>query len=138
MAGEERSPPGGISALLSFIEEHRAAVRFDFRHFLHISLGDVGESVSFGEALDLVVELLKETGSHLVAELTGLNRPMSWADMSMVILAETYLNAHRDPKKQPKPVTLFDMWEKRDPNSDVTTERRAELEEQLERRSAFR
>lgn len=138
MAGEERGPPGGTAALLAFVEEHRAALRFDFRHYLHIPLGELGESVSFGEALDLMVELLKETGSHVVAELSGLARPMSWADMAMVVLAEAYLNAHRDPKKQPKPVTLFELWEKRDPNADVTAERRAELEEQLERRSAFR
>lgn len=101
-------------------------------------LGDIGGPVTFGEGIDLVVELLKETGSHVVAELTGLNRPLSWADMAMVVLAESYLNAHRDPKKQAKPVTLFEMWEKRDPNADVTPERRAELEAQLERRSAFR
>lgn len=138
MAGEERRPPGGSAALLDFIEEHRAALRFDFRHYLQIPLGEIGESVSFGEALDLVVELLKETGSHVVAELSGLTRSMSWADMAMVVLAEGYLNAHRDTKKQPKPVTLFELWEKRDTNADVTPERRRELEEQLERRSAFR
>lgn len=105
---------------------------------LHISLDDIGGPVTFGEALDLVVELLKETGSHVVAELSGLNRPLSWADMAIIVLAEGYLNAHRDTKKQQKPVTLFDMWQKRDPNADVTAERRRELEQQLERRSAFR
>ncbi|WP_344820233.1 hypothetical protein [Microbacterium soli] len=81
---------------------------------------------------------MKETGSHLVMELSGLTRALSWADMAMVVLAESYLNANRDQKKHPKPVTLFEMWEKRDTNADVTPERRAELEAQLERRSAFR
>lgn len=137
MAGEERGPPGGSVALLQFVEEHRAALRFDFRHYLHVSLDEVGGSVTFGEALDLVVELLKETGSHLVAELAGMSRPLSWADLAVITLTEAYLNAHRDPKKQPKPVQLFDLWEKTDPNADVTAERRAELEAQLERRSAF-
>lgn len=101
-------------------------------------LDDIGGPVTYGEALDLVVELLKETGSHVAGEVAGLNRPASWADMAMIVLAEGYLNAHRDPKKQPKPVTLFELWEKRDPNADVTPQRRAELVEQLERRSAFR
>lgn len=137
MAGEERGPPGGTAALLEFVEEHRPALRFDFRHVLHIGLGEVGESVSFGEAIDLIVELMRETGSHIVADLTGLHRPMSWADIAMVTLAEAYLNAHRDVKKHPKPVQLFEVWVKQDPNADVTPERRRELEEQLERRSAF-
>lgn len=139
MAGEERGPPGGTLALLEFLEEHRAALRFDFRHLLHVPLSVIGtDEMSFGEALDQVVEILKETGSHLVAELAGMSRPLSWADLAVITLTEVYLNAHRDPKKQPTPVQLFELWEKRDPNSDVTPERRAELEEQLERRSAFR
>lgn len=137
MAGEERGAPGGISALLEFVEEHRSALRWDFRRYLQIRLDDIGESVTYGEGLDLLVELLKETGSHVVAEITGLSRPASWADMAVITLAETYLNAHRDPKKVPKPITLFELWEKKDPNADVTPERRRELEQQLERRSAF-
>lgn len=137
MGGEERGAPGGTFALLAFVEEHRTALRFDFRHLLHLSLDDIGVSVSFGEALDLVIGVLKETGSHVVAELVGLTRPLSWADMSVIVLTETYLNAHRDRKKAPKPITLFELWEKKDPNADVTPERRRELEQQLERRSAF-
>jgi hypothetical protein len=113
-------------------------LRFDFRHYLHLPLDQVGESVTFGEATDLVVELMKETGSHLVAELSGMTRPLSWADLSVITLTEAYLNSHRDPKKQPRPVQLFDLWAKQDPNADVTPERRRELHEQLERRSAFR
>jgi hypothetical protein len=115
-------------------------LRFDFRHFfpgIPEGLDGIGLSVPFGEALDLVVGLLKETGSHVVAEIVGLTRPLSWADMAVITLAEAYLNSHRDPKKNPKPFTLFEMWEKQDPNADVTPERRRELEEQLERRSAF-
>lgn len=140
MGREERGPPGGTVALLAFVEEHRAALRFDFRHrFPGIADGinGIGTSVLFGEALDLVVGLLKETGSHLVAEIVGLTRPLSWADIAVITLTESYLNAHRDPKKSPKPFTLFEIWEKQDPNADVTPERRRELEEQLERRSAF-
>ncbi len=138
MAGEERGAPGGTLALLSFCQEHRSALRWDFRHLLRISLDEVGDSVTYGEALDLVVELMKETGSHLVAELTGMTRPLSWADLSVITLTEAYLNSHRDPKKQPKPVQLFELWEKKDPNADVAPERRRELKAQLERRSAFR
>lgn len=103
-----------------------------------MSVDEIGETVTFGEGLDLVVGLLKETGSHLVAELSGLNRPMSWADLAAIVHAEGFLNANRDAKKNPKPVTLFELWQKRDPHADVTPERRRELEEQLERRSAFR
>ena len=138
MGGEERGPPGGTAALLAFVEEHQVALRFDFRHFLHVPLSEVGQSIPYGEAADLIVGLLKETGSHVVAELSGLRRPMSWADLAMITLAEAYLNGHRDEKKSPRPIQLFDLWEKSDPNADVTPERRRELEEQLERRSAFR
>lgn len=136
MAGEERGAPGGILGLLDFIEEHRTALTWDFRRYLNLSLDEIGETVSWGEVRALIVELTKETGSHLVAEMSGLARALSWGDLAGVLLSEAYLNVHRDPKKNRSPVRLFDVWA--GPNADVTPERRQELREQLERRSAFR
>ena len=81
---------------------------------------------------------MKETGSHIVAELSGMSRPLSWSEIALITHAEGYLNANRDPKRQPTPIQLFEIWEKKDPNADVTPERRAELTKQLERRSAFK
>ncbi|MFI8593727.1 hypothetical protein ACIGCK_04765 [Microbacterium sp. NPDC078428] len=69
--------------------------------------------------------------------MVGQDRAASQADVAAIIHAEAFMNVHRDPKKRRDPFTLPGPWSTKDPNADVTPERRAELEEQLGRRSAF-
>lgn len=68
----------------------------------------------------------------------GLDHAATHADEAVIVHATGYLNVHRDVKKRREPYTLPGPWPVYDPNADVTPERRAELREQLERRSAFR
>jgi hypothetical protein len=86
----------------------------------------------------LVTELLRETGSHLHADATGLDFAASQADLATILHAEWFINANRDQKVLKEPIKLARPWLAKPPNADVTPARRAELERQLERRSAFR
>lgn len=94
---------------------------------------EVGESVPYGEALDLVRELRKEWASHLVASESGWSWVSSLGDIVATLHAESYINVHReDTFRLPKP------WDNDAPAVVVTDVERAELVEKLERRSAFR
>lgn len=106
MGGKERSPPGGTAALLALIDEHRAAVTWDLRRYHGLSIDDLGVVVSWREAIDLVNELIKETGSHLYAEQTGLRFAASQADLASILHAEAFVNANRDRAKSPEPFRL--------------------------------
>ncbi|UOE45470.1 hypothetical protein [Agromyces larvae] len=99
----------------------------------------VGRTVTFGETRDLMLELNRETGSHLHASLRGYDRyAMSESGLAQLVLAEAYFNVHRDQRKHREPYDFGRPWSVPDANADVTPERRAELVAALERRSAFR
>lgn len=102
-----------------------------------MSLYDVGESVSFGEAIHLVNELRREWGTHLHAEANDWEFPVRYGEVMQLVQAAAYLSAHRDPKDKKRPVELPKPWHSGN-KPRVTAEERAALEQQLERRSAFR
>ena len=62
--------------------------------------------MSWGEAVLLVAELSRESGSHLFAARAGFDFVASHADSAGIILAQAYLNSHRDREKFPQPVRL--------------------------------
>ena len=136
MAGEAAGLRGGSAALLELIEEHRPEFTFDFRRYFGVPLSAVGESIPYGEARLLIIELRKESGSHTHMVMHDFKETASLADFAAIRHAEWYMNAHR--KLNTPPIELPPIWEPPDPNADVTPERRAELEAQLEARSAFR
>jgi hypothetical protein len=110
-------------------------VRYDFRHRLGLALEDVGGRVTFGEAIDLVDQLIREAGTHTHASVNGWSFPMTNAERSAQIHALAFLNVHRDVKKHPKPFELPWPWPERDA---VTDDERKSLTAQLDRRSALR
>lgn len=136
MAREERGPLGGTFALLDLIEEHRSAVTWDLRRYLGLSIADLGDTVTWGEATLLITELGKETGSHLFAALAGYRVAASQAELAAVLHAEAFVNAHRDREKHPEPFRLpsplVDVAE--DAPTDVELEQAREL---LEKYSMF-
>lgn len=135
MAAAGGRAPGGSVALLRFVEEHRAAIRFDFRDRFGISADDIGDTVSFGEAIDLIDELAVEMGTHLQASMDGWQWPASWSEINQAQLTEAYFNVHRDEKKRPQPFVVPMPWPGKD---QATPEERAAAIAQLERRSVFR
>lgn len=136
MAGEAAGHGGGSAALLELIEEHRPEFTFDFRRYFGVPLSEVGWSIPYGEAWLLILELRKESGSHTHMARHGFIETASLAEFAAIRHAEWYMNAHRKPNTPL--IELPPIWTPPDPNADVTPERRAELEAQLERRSAFR
>ncbi|WP_137843862.1 hypothetical protein [Microbacterium sp. 2FI] len=135
MAREAAGLRGGSAALLELIEEHRPEFTFDFRRYFGVSVNEVGWSIPYGEAWLLILELRRESGSHTHMLRHGFTETASLADFAAIRHAEWFMNSH---KKDKAPlIELPHIWEPPDPNADVTPERRAELEAQLERRSAF-
>lgn len=135
MAGEAGRHIGGSAALLELIEEHHSTLTFDFRRYFGVPLSEVGQSITHGEAWILILELRRETGSHTHMVRYGFTETSSLAEFAAIRHAEWYMNVHRTPKSSL--IELPIPWEKPNPNADVTPERRAELEAQLQRRSAF-
>lgn len=136
MAEGRRAAAGGSLRLLEFVEEHRSALVWDFRRYLGEPLDSIGRrgGIRFGEAQTLILELMRETGSHLYAEIVGLDLAASQSEIATIRVAQDVADYLR------KPDSRFEIpgpWRRADPNADVTPERRAELEVAFEEVSAF-
>lgn len=126
--------PGGIFRLLDLVEEHRAALRFDFRDRFHESLDELGVTVRYGEAIDLVEGLLETRGTRVHAAVRDWAYTMTRDQQLMQLLVELYAEVHRDPKKRSTPMSLGWPWPD---EADVTEEEREALTQQLIARSAL-
>jgi hypothetical protein len=135
MAREAGRHAGGSAALLELIEEHKAAFTFDFRRYFGMPVSAIGREITYGEAWLLVLELRRESGSHMHMVRYGLTETATLADLAAIRHAEWYMNVHK--KDNVPEIELPHPWEKPDPNADVTPEQRADLRAQLQRRSAF-
>jgi len=135
MAGSERGKPGGISALITIIDEHKPALRYDFRHYLGLSLDKVIlDPTHWGVVRDYVLEIARETGSHLYANAAGWTLAGSQADVANILLSEWYYNVNRAEKSEP--VDLPKPWVM-SAKSDVTPNERQQIEARLKQYSMF-
>lgn len=100
-------------------------------------LSRIGRDYTYGEADRWIRGLFKESGSHLFAEQNDYKVAASHADVATILHAQAWMNWHRDSKVTPEPILLPGPWRREDSNADVTPERRAELEAELNARSAF-
>ncbi len=91
--------------------------------------------MTYGEAILLVDALKGEPGTHCHAAAQGWGWPATYADVAVIMLTESTLNWRRDTKAQPQPTHLPRPWPD---GSSVAPELRAELTEQLRKRSVFR
>lgn len=104
-----------------------------------MSLAELGESVTFGEALDLVDQLQLETGSHLSASVNGHQWASTWGERHMFLLNSRHLNIHRDEKKHPQPIDLPAPWDEvTAPEPEPTPEELEAARARLRSVSAFR
>lgn len=94
MGGAQPDAPGEIAQLLDVIEEHESAVRYDLRK-LGMSLDDIGEAYSWADAVAVVEQLKRDTGSHLWASLAGYSWAASMADVALILMATRKLNEGR-------------------------------------------
>jgi hypothetical protein len=84
-----------------------------------------------------VLELKREFGSHLNADINGWDYAAGYGEVMSGIHASAFLNANRDTKLHPKPIVLPMPWPNETAVEDVTPEERAKLRASLLRRSAF-
>jgi hypothetical protein len=130
--------PGGIVALYAFVGKHRRALRYDFRRHFGVALDEIGRSIPFSEAIDLVTELEHDFGSHLTASVAGWEFAISYGEFITWLHATAFVNSNRDPKQTPKPIELPVPWDRGRPAAEqVTDEERAALKAKLLRHSAF-
>lgn len=138
MEREAAGIAGGTAALLAFVAEHERALTYDFRAKFCLPLSAVGSDVTYGEAIILIEGLLRETGSHLVAKMSGYDWVASHADVALITLSEWFMNVHRDRDKSPEPLRLPRPWPAGRTAPDVNEEERAALVLKLTERSALR
>ena len=92
---------GGILKLRELIEEHTPEVAFDFRNKFGISYEEIGNSVSWLEAIYLVSVLPRDVSSCLYASQNEWTFAVS---REWLVLKDTYeLNAAIATRKVPKP-----------------------------------
>lgn len=76
MAGNDHG--GGIFGLLDLIEEHKSALRYDWRNRFAVGFDEsVPGVIGWEEALDLVRVLRSDPSSQLAASLEGWDYPLS-------------------------------------------------------------
>lgn len=101
-----------------------------------MSIDRIGRDFTFGEGKSLILELMRESGSHLFANLAEFNIAASQSDVASILHAEWYMNVHRDHKKVREPIQLPRPWSAGGADQ-VSADERAEYEQQLRARSAF-
>jgi hypothetical protein len=133
--GAARCRPGGIARLYRRVGEHRAALAHDFRRYYGLSLSEIGRSIPYREAIDLVDELEREIGSHYMAAKLGWSFAAGYGELMAGLHLSAFINANRDPKSTPVEVML--PWTVAEPEEQVSAAERAHLREQLRKRSAI-
>lgn len=95
-----RTTPG-IAKLRELIEEHPAELTFDFRTKFQLSIHDIGDRITWLEAVYLVAVLLRDPTSWLQAVHAGWKHPVS---QEWMVAVHTYdLLAAVNSKNKPKP-----------------------------------
>lgn len=105
----------------------------DFRR-LGLSIDDIGSSLSYREADELLDELRIEWGTHTHASENNLLFPMTYGEYLQLVLTRrivSFLSSADAP-----PAEIVTPWRDAPQVADVTDEERARLEAELVRRSA--
>ena len=93
------------------IDAHRGAYEYDWRARFHVSVDEVGASMSWGEALRLVNRLILDPSSHVAAAVSGWSEPVSREALALMDLFDLQVMSRwRDtgskgqrPKPYPRP-----------------------------------
>lgn len=118
MAEGLRGHCGGILWLLDLIEEHRGAVRYDWRTRLGSSADLIGTAaMPWGEAVDVIRVLRADPSSMIAAALAGWTHPVS---REALVLADLFDLTHmlawgQNGGKGPKPKPYPRPWKQQTP-----------------------
>lgn len=107
--------PGGILGLLDLIEEHRAALRYDWRARFGLGLDCLPETIGWDEALDLVRILRADPSSQIAAAIEGWDYPLSREGWQMADLIDVQgaSKAGKKWKAYTRPIKAADGSEKK-------------------------
>lgn len=95
---------GGIVGLILLLEEHRAALRYDWRTRFGRGLDEsVPDDIGWDEALDLVRILRSDPSSMLAAAIEGWGQPHSHTDLILMRQYELTQAAAGAKKTSPYP-----------------------------------
>ena len=73
--------------------EHRSRLTRDFREKFHLSIHDIGSTVRYDEAWDLIETLLADPSSWLHAGMADWSHPLSYEGIVMLGLYDIELQA---------------------------------------------
>lgn len=107
--------PGGILGLLDLIEEHRAALRYDWRVRFGLGLDCVPDVIGWDEALDLVRILRGDPSSQIASAIEGWDYPLSREGWQMADLIDVQGSSKAGKKWKPyqRPIKARDGVEKK-------------------------
>lgn len=96
---------GGICRLREIVSEYPAEIAYDFRHRFNLSIFDIGDTVSWPEAILLLSVLLQDTSSWTQAAMSDWKYPVS---REWIVAAHTFdllaqINSKKKPKAYPAP-----------------------------------
>lgn len=106
--------PGGICGLLDLIEEHRAALRYDWRARFGKGFESVPDEIGWDEALDLVRILRADPSSQLAASIEGWTYPLErlgWM-LADLIDVQGQTAAGKKWKTYPRPMKAKDKTQR--------------------------
>ncbi len=102
---DPRRTAGGILKLRELIEEHPAELTYDLRSRFGLSLNDIGETITYLEALYLISVLERDPSSWLQAAIHDWSQPVSREWMLVANLYDLFaaVNSKKKPKQYPRP-----------------------------------
>ncbi|HWJ07759.1 MAG TPA: hypothetical protein VNS46_00190 [Nocardioides sp.] len=105
MEARERRDRGGSLGLLDLIEEHPAAFAYDWRTRFGMPVDDIGESMTYGEAIALVEVLTQDTSSWVFAAHANWSYPASREVLVLADLFDAFAKANfKRPEPYPRPM----------------------------------
>ena len=106
---------GGILGLLELIEEHRPAIRYDWRTRFHRGLNEsVPDDIGWSEAIDLVRVLRGDPSSYTAASLEGWDYPLDRQGWMLADLIDVQgsSKAGKKWKSYPRPIKAQDKTQR--------------------------
>lgn len=101
-------------------------------------MGDIGKGISWGDAVAFALELHRETGSHLYADLAGYVVASSQSEIAAILHATAFMNQNRDQKARPEPFELPNPFPAPEAVPVATDDEVSDAIAFLEAHSAFR
>lgn len=95
-----RCNAGGSIWLRELIETYPAELAVDFRSLFNISITDVGDTVSYKEAIYLISGLSDNPRSWFFCKLNQWDYPVTLEYLAILNLLDSFIMANSDPKKK--------------------------------------